>query len=354
MSNLDNMLGDRFPRVSIIILNWNGWEDTIECLESVYQMQYPLFDVIVVDNGSDNDSIKKIKEYAEGKRRVSSFIFDYSKQNKPIKYIEYVYDDFDIIGENEIENNNMLSFNELIIIQNRTNLGFAEGNNVAIKFAMENIDSEYYLLLNNDTVVDKELLDELLNIYKCRENVGFVGPKTYYYDYFGKKNVLNFCGGKIDLWRGRSVHIGMRENDIGQHDEINKVDYVEGSCLLVKKEVLENIGLLDKLFFTYWEETDLSMKAKKKGYNMFYAPRAKIWHKVSASDNSNVKYYYFTRNRLIFLRRHANKLQLLFFICYFILFDFWYYSGITLCYHKNLREWKQYVVGFYDGVRIKI
>ncbi|MEN6514775.1 glycosyltransferase, partial [Methanoculleus sp.] len=155
---------DSMPRVSIIILNWNGWKDTIECLESVYQITYQNYDVIVVDNGSENESIEKIKEYARGNLEVTSRFFDYSRENKPLHYIEYSLDETKAEKGKEAEIADLPSWKKLILINNMKNYGFAEGNNIAIRYALKVLNPEYVLLLNNDTIVDRNFLDELVNV----------------------------------------------------------------------------------------------------------------------------------------------------------------------------------------------
>ena len=142
------------PKVSIIILNWNGWRDTIECLESLYQITYPNYDVIIVDNGSEDGSIQKIKEYAESKIKVESKFFEYSSENKPIKIIEYTREEAEAGGGKEKEITDLPSNKKMIIIKNEKNYGFAEGNNIAMRYALKALNPDYILLLNNDTVVD--------------------------------------------------------------------------------------------------------------------------------------------------------------------------------------------------------
>ena len=148
------------PRVAIIVLNWNGWENSIECLESIYKIDYPNYDLILVDNASDDDSIEKIRGYCGGKIEVESNYVNYTDQNKPINVREI---DHHEMMEIELEDVNGLNHEKnLLFIKNDKNYGFAEGNNIAIRFAMEKLDPEYVLLLNNDTVVDNKFLNELI------------------------------------------------------------------------------------------------------------------------------------------------------------------------------------------------
>jgi len=338
------------PKVAIIILNWNGWEDTIECLESLYQITYPNYDVIVVDNGSEDDSIEKIKEYCEGKIKVESKFFEYSSENKPIKYIEYTREEAEAGGGKEKEIADLPSNRRMIIIKNEKNYGFAEGNNIGMRYALKALNPDYILLLNNDTVVDKEFLGELVKVGERDEKIGIVGPKIYYYDFNSRIDIINFAGGKFSMWKGQPYHIGINEVDRRQYDKIKEVDYVEGSCLLTRREVLDKIGLFDPSYFAYWEENDLCMRGSKAGYKSVYVPKSKIWHKVSSSANSGMKIYYLTRNRFRFVKKYATKLQVISFLLYFLGFQFWLTSGIFLIYHREVKDFVYFFKGIVDGV----
>ena len=185
------------PTVSIIVLNWNGKHDTVECLESLSHISYPNYEVIVVDNGSTDGSVEQFKA----------------------------------------------RYPEITVIENQDNLGFAEGNNVGIRAALQE-DTEYVLLLNNDTIVDPRFLDELINVAEREPRVGFAGPKIYYYDGNGRgrKDVINSVGAKLDMWTGRAWPVGDREIDGGLYDQVRLVDTLIGSCLLVKKKVIVSRG----------------------------------------------------------------------------------------------------------------
>ena len=260
------------PRVAIIVLNWNGWKDTIECLESIYQLSYQNYSVVLVDNNSSDDSIKKIKYYIEGKLKVESNFFEYSSDNKPIEFNEF----------NETDYNSYIdiTFKPLTFIKNKINYGFAEGNNIGIKYALKNLMPRYILLLNNDTVVDKNFLNALVQEGEKNEKIGLLGPKIYYYN---NPEVIWCIGGKIDWKFARGLHVGTNEYDEGQYSLKKSYDYISGSALMIKTDVLEDVGLLDKRFFLYFEETDLALRASLRGYENFYVPDAKIWHKVSKS-----------------------------------------------------------------------
>ena len=257
-----------YPRVSIILLNWNGWKDTIECLESLYRINYPNYDVIVIDNDSKDESIEKIKKYCNGKIKqilpefvalrsapieVNSKFFKYTSDNKPIEIFE--------ISEDEARNNKFLEMNEyeklepnkrMVLIKNKDNYGFAGGNNVGIKFALETLNPNYVLLLNNDTVVDKDFLIEMVKVGESDGKVGAVGPKVYLYS---EPNKFQTAGIKIrknmpnvvNIWSYNMIGYG--EIDNGQYDVTKEVDSLVGCCILVKTKAINEFGLLDEKFF---------------------------------------------------------------------------------------------------------
>ena len=346
------------PKVAIIILNWNGWKDTIECLESVYQITYPNYDVIVVDNGSKDDSVRKIKEYCEGKIKVKSKFFEYDPNNKPIYVLEYTREEAEKGGNFRREKyfSKLPSDRKLRLILNEKNYGFAEGNNIGIRYALKALNPDYILLLNNDTVVDRNFLTELVKVAESDERIGIAGPKIYYYGYRGRTDVINFAGGKLSIWRGQTSHIGIKEIDKGQYDKIREVDYVEGSCLLIKTNTLSKVGLLDPNYFVYWEENDLCIRCRRVGYRVIYVPKAKIWHKISSSSGkvSFYRIYYLTRNRFLFMKKYSTKAQLLLSLFYFFGFEFWIRSSIYILYYLSVRAFIYFLKGVLDGFKILI
>jgi len=343
---------DAMPRVSIIILNWNSWKDTIECLESVYQITYPDYDVIVVDNGSENDSVEKIKEYAEGRLTVESRFFEYTTENKPLQYIEYSLEEAETGEGAEKVVGHLPSNKKFILIRNGKNFGFAEGNNIGIRYAFKTINPEYVLLLNNDTVVDRDFLTELVNVTESDERIAFAGPKNYYYDYHGRTDVINFAGGKITMWRGKSEHIGVKEIDEGQYDCITNTDYVTGACLLARRETIKEVGLLDPAYFLYWEETDWCIRARKAGFKLLYVPKAKIWHKVAASSKPKenpIIGYYNVRNRSRFVMKNGSRtdkaMYFIYFSGYLAIFDI----AASILYYRDIERCKFVLKGLSDG-----
>lgn len=246
------------PKVSIIVLNWNGCRDTIECLESLRKVTYPNYEVIVVDNGSTDGSEKVIKE----------------------------------------------RFPDILVLQTGENTGYAKGNNFGIRHALKN-GADYVLLLNNDTVVDPEFVIELVKVAESDKSIGILSSKIYFYD---RATTLWFAGGKFSLRTGWSKHIGYGKKDTGQFNEIREIDRACGCAMMVTRKLCEEMGLMDEDYFCYCEETDWSLRAKKMGYKIVYVPSSKVWHKVSSSTQGmkSARYIYFSvRNTLRCLEKNA-------------------------------------------------
>jgi GT2 family glycosyltransferase len=246
--------------VCIVLVNWNGWRDTVECVRSCAALDYRPFRVIVVDNGSTDDSVDRLQAEFGAREGVS-------------------------------------------IIETGANLGFAGGNNVGIRHAMEG-GAEYVWLLNNDTVVEPCTLSALTAVFAEQPSAGIAGSKIYYFD---RPEVISSAGGRISPRLGLTTHIGDGEADAGQYDTVRDVDYVTGASLLVRTSVVEAIGPMDESYFLYWEETDWCERAHTAGWRVLYAPASRVWHKVGAStatDKSYVKARYEGRNRIEFHQRN--------------------------------------------------
>lgn len=324
------------PKVSIILLNWNGWEDTIECLESLYQINYTNYNVILVDNNSNDDSLKRIKDYLNGDMPIRSEFYEYNASNKPIKLVEK--------GESP-ENGDK----SLILLRNTENLGFAGGNNVGINHAMVLNHPDYVLLLNNDTVVDKNFLKQLVETGESNPKIGFVGAKTLFYD---RETIIQEAGGgKIDYGHAEVEEIGFNEVDDGSLDYYIEPDYIGGACILVKNRVIEQIGGLDESYFMYWEDVDFCTTGLEHGYKSAYQYLAVIWHKYGSSSENTFKMYYLNRNRLYFIRKHTNGMKYLKFITYFvpyILFE----SVYQLIRRRDSNMAKAYFYSLVDGFKL--
>lgn len=324
-----------YPKVSIIILNWNGWKDTIECLESLYRITYPNYDVIVVDNGSEDESIEEIKDYAGGKIKVESKFFEHETKNKPITVFENPKNKINDKGKN------LPSNRKLILIENDENYGFAKGNNIGIKYALKYLESDYILILNNDIVVDKDFLQILVNTMKNDAGIGIVGPMIKLYD---KNEEIFSVGGIINWWTGRNKAILHLKSN-----QIKEVDYVSGCALTIRKEIFNRVGLLSEEYFLYVEEIDYCVRVNRQNYKIVNEPNAVIWHKVSSTAQNKIKIYYTTRNWFIFMKKFANLPNYVFFIFWNLTFNF-LFETVKIIYMYNLKLYKYYLKGLFDGL----
>jgi GT2 family glycosyltransferase len=341
-----------YPRVAIIILNWNGWENTIECLESLFNINYPNYYIILVDNDSDDNSIIKIMEYCRGKISPESNYFKYNKNNKPIKIKKVNYDEIKTVKLEKDYINLPNKEKNIILLENDKNYGFAEGNNIAIRFVMKNLDPEYLLLLNNDTVVDNRFLTELINVAIKNVDIGFVGPKIYEYDKDEISKTISFAGGNLNNYTSQPHPIGAGQLDKTQYDSDRQVDYVEGSCILIKKDLIKQVGLLDKEYFTYWEEIDWCIRGQKKGFKSFYSYKSIIWHKGYASDLSANSIYYMIKNRFLYINKNADSKQIIISSLYYYCYYLWIilFSSIFIKRNKNNRQ--AILKGTIEGIKI--
>lgn len=258
------------PEVAIIIVNWNGSEDTIACLRSLRRVKSPSFETIVVDNGSTDNSVERIRA----------------------------------------------EFPEVRLVLTGENLGFVGGNNLGLEVALK-LKAKYALLLNNDTEVDENFLYPLVEIMESDPTVGVVGPTILYYK---QPDLIWSAGGKVDWRRGKTAMIGLNESDMGQYGIIpREVDFISGCALMVRMDLVEKIGMLDERFFMYYEETEWCTRIKRKGYKILHIPTAKIWHKISLETRDNAPYvvYYMTRNRLLFLQLSKTGLSAWLFTLFF-------------------------------------
>jgi len=279
----------------VIIVNWNGWKDTIECLESVFQINCPDFRVVVCDNASTNGSLDRIKAWARGELLAEAANPELSRLTsppipKPIPYLELTHE--------QAESNAACPNVPLILIQNEANCGFAAGSNVCIRYALGDTNSKYFWLLNNDTVVEKTALSELLAKTLTDPYVGAVGSICYFAD--APSTVQSWAGAHMSLWTGYTRGTTAPRSDGWFHA-------LYGASLLITRTALEDVGLLDPGFFMYLDETDFCIRLRKKGWRLAAAPDSRVMHKVNASTkgNSLIRDQYYTTSVLRILRLHS-------------------------------------------------
>ncbi|MFX0139797.1 MAG: glycosyltransferase family 2 protein [Candidatus Hodarchaeota archaeon] len=288
------------PHVSIIILNWNGWRDTIECLESLYQIIYPNYDVILVDNFSTDDSIKKITSYCQGDIKVNSPYTNYSIKNKPIYLFEYTKEEVENqrISFESSKIKNLKSNRKLHLIKvQEKNIMWAGGTNLGLKFCIENLAMDYILLLNNDMVFEKNFLMELVKFTQLEKNkkIGLLSPRVCLYDSPDQNQWSVFQNVKKPIECKAST----------------------GSAMFINPQIIKKIGFIDRRFGLYHEDVDYSYRTYKAGYKVYYIPtRDKILHKGSNTTKTIKGYgaYYGFKNYLLLNVKHKSYLDFLFFL----------------------------------------
>ena len=247
--------------VSIIIVNWNAKKYLKECIESLLLQTFTDCEIILVDNASSDDSVSFVKE----------------------------------------------NFSQVKIIQNKDNIGFAEGNNIGIK----NSTGKIIVLFNPDAVADKKWLSILVDTLQSSEKIAAVTGKMYYLgDQYGKDAV--FC-----TWSKINPYSAAPYN-FHNNELVSKVDYLSGAAMVVKRDVLEKIGLMDSDYFLYFEETDLCARIIRAGYDLMYVPDAIVWHAVSPLSNSENKVYYMERNRFRFALKNFDVKYIPIFVSYYL------------------------------------
>ena len=257
----------KYPQVAIIVLNWNGFQDTYECINSLLKLNYRNFDIILVDNDSNDDSFARLKENFKSR---------------------------------------------IIFLKSKKNLGYAGGNNLGIAFALKNKKYKYIWILNNDTVVDEKCLDYLVQRMEKEEKAAMCGATILFYD---NNQVQAFGGGKFNKWFATGKLLN--ENTYKQRPPAEliekKLDYILGASIFFSANFLRSEGGFCEDYFLYFEEIDIAMRAKKKDYKLLYAPESIVYHKEGRSIGSNSRNpikrsyladFYGIKNKIIFSKKY--------------------------------------------------
>jgi len=265
--------------VSILLVNFNNNQYTIDCLKSLMKVEYQNFEILITDNGSAYTNFIKLKN------DIKQFT---SKLN-------------------------------IKLIRSNIKLYFAGGTNKAIKESK----GEYICLLNNDTEVEPDFLDTIISYLELNKDIGMLCPKIVYYK---KPNYIWYAGAHLNP---RSMyftyHYGINQKDSGQFDQIRETSYANGAALFIRKEVIQKIGLLDEIFFMYAEEVDWNYRAKAIGYKLIYFPKTRVYHKIDLITKENrlgyrgnyFQIYLYTRNKIILTFKHFSFINIvLFFLIY--------------------------------------
>ncbi|MBR3348952.1 MAG: glycosyltransferase family 2 protein [Solobacterium sp.] len=257
------------PKVSIILVNYNGYQDTIDCLRSLREITYQNHEAIIVDNASTNDSVERL---------------------------------IDAIDDREI------------LIRSENNDGFAAGNNIGIRYALAH-GADYCLLLNNDTVTEPGFLDHLIEGFGLSERCGLTIGKILYE---GKRDIIWYAGGSISRKNGKTMHWHYREKDAGLPEAPQKVSFATGCCMCLSREAIEKVGLMDESYFLYEEDTDYCCRIADAGFEMIYIPQARIYHKVNASTGQKpgLSQYYSVRNKYRMIQKNLSGMNQYLAYCY--------------------------------------
>lgn len=304
-------------RCYVLLVNWNGWRDTIECLESLLQLDYEDFRIIVSDNGSTDDSLERIKSWAGGTdpeeldSRNSPLGPKRLPAAKPVPFVQFSR----LQIEQGVGDSGQA---RLVLIDNQANLGFAGGNNVGLKYLASREDWNAAWLLNNDTVVEPDSLSQLVLRMDNDPRIGICGSTLRYYrkpekvqalagGYYCKWIGLPWLQGRFSLFdketaRARSAKVEARMN------------YVMGASMLVSRAFLEQVGFMNEQYFLFFEETDWAWRSKER-FRLGYAPLSIVYHKggssIGTSSNPFKKSltcdYFALRNRLVFSRAHCKE-----------------------------------------------
>lgn len=239
------------PQVACIVLNWNGWQDTLDCLDALKQCAYPRLTVIVVDNGSTDDSVPRIRA----------------------------------------------AHPDILLLESRKNLGFAGGNNIGIRHALAH-GTDYVWLLNNDTKPAADALSALMAKVLTDKGIGAIASICYFAD--APSTVQAWAGARVNLW------IGYGRNTTEPHTD-DWFHSLNGTSMLIARAAIEDAGLLDEGFFLYWEDTEFCLRLRKKGWRIAAAPDSRVLHKVSASTAGDrfILDRYQTASGLRILRLHS-------------------------------------------------
>lgn len=278
------------PEVFILILNWNGWENTIECLESLQELTYSNYRIVVVDNGSTDGSIDKIKAWADGALFVQSKFFIYHPTTKPVRWIVYDHAIAELGGLPQLEAKieSLPSDRRIVLIQTDANLGFAGGNNVGIRYAVKK-KADYVWLLNNDTVVDKEALSYAINYLNFHPETSSV--QSLLLNYFNPTRIDSFGQEifKSKTARDKYHGVGLDSVILGDNGENIEVFGPCAASAIYRGSIFLDM-LFDEKFFTIFEDVDLSFRMRIANCKCVLVMKAKVFHKRGISGEKGFEY----------------------------------------------------------------
>lgn len=263
-------------KISIILLNYNGFDDTIECFESLQKITYSNYNIVIVDNNSPDKSMDRISNYMKEKE------------------INFTYQNY---SDGLNQNNSFMN-----LIQSGSNGGYGHGNNIGIKYALSN-NSDYILLLNNDTLVDKNFLAPLIKYFEDHENIGILASQIFYED---RPTIFWANGGSFNKITGKIRHININEKENGQINSSN-CTFLSGCMWFIPKKIFTEVGYINEDYFMYVEDLEFCQRVISAGYKLRVISESKIWHKVGSSSGGELtkfSVYWRTKNYLKFMKDH--------------------------------------------------
>jgi len=282
------------PKVYVITLNWNRPAETCDCLESLLELDYPDFEIVVCDNGSTESSTLAIRTWAARN--------DHAKRGEFLR-------EFD--GYRAAAGMNAPPA-RITLIHTGGNLGYAGGMNIGIRYALEKGDAEYCWILNNDTVVPPDSLGPLVARAASDDDIGICGSTLV--DFGDRERIQAYGGASYTPWRARSRAIGAFSHIASVPSDPLEVEgrmaYVVGAAMLVSRRFLREVGLMDESYFLYSEEHDWAHRGMKRGFRLGYAPRSIVYHMegatigTSPSGGSELSLFYLYRSKAVFAARY--------------------------------------------------
>lgn len=280
-------------KISFIIVNYNGKECLKECLDSILKLDFlkEKYEVIVIDNNSRDKSWEIVKEYKKAR-----------------------------------------------LIKLKENVGFAEGNNIGIKMAR----GEYIVLFNNDLIVDRKWVKETLPIIEKNKKIGAIGGKIY----IRKTNKVWYGGARI--------YFGGFANQKWLGNKEGECDYMAGAAMMIRKKALNKVGLFEKNFFMYAEDTDLCFRMQRKGYKIMYCPKAVSYHMIKEGRASSSQEYYEQRNRVYLYAKNYKKIKYLFlFLDFFVYFPLFWFNRVWKN-PRKLKFWRESLRARIDSIKMSL
>ena len=294
-------------KIIVVVLNWNSYQMTAQCIRSLQATDGPDFQIFLVDNGSTDGSVEMLPR----------------------------------------------EFPRIVVLPQENNLGFAAGCNVGMRHALAN-DAEYVLLLNNDTVVAPDFIREMLATIESDPHIGAVCPKIYFAD---EPKMIWYAGAEFSLWTGTAKHRGWKEIDRGQFDRDEEITQATGCAMLVRCSALRDVGLLDEQFWSYAEDLDWSVRFLREGHRLAFSPKATLWHccggtavKTMGAGSQAIRQFFSTRNMVFVARKHLRWWQIPSYILGFASTHILLYTVLRL-WRRDFRALLAIYKGLAEGLR---